>query len=337
MGKIEDMASPASRVEFTDFTWDACFRVMPALQGTTTSARVCSFRDVFMPPKCESAFIGKNGSNIRRTQEMLTAKLASLECSGSVRLRVQTGAVRIILKAAPGSKQALDALVAEVKSGLEQLYSLRLQKSYRRRAALQQRRQKEGQQYQTTIRRERNFRRELPGAARALALPDVGVDGIGEITIRRAGCANGYSMGRRLMKQRHQLNRRTALKQKRCELVRLGVTLCAEGGAEDVNWRAGRRGTSRMQACQQLLNSAHLAKRLQLSPRITWALRNKRGSVRRLRRQLTELATAAGQFVPDVVLPVVAQPKQSMQLRRERKPGRGTSSELAAVRGMVDW
>merc|ERR1711933_328922 len=56
--------------------------------------------------------------------------------------------------------------------------------------------------------------------------------------------------------------------------------------------------------------------RLQLSPRITWALRNKRGSVQRLRRQLTELATAAGQFVPDVGLPLVAQPKQSMQLRR---------------------
>lgn len=341
--KVDDMANTAARVEFTNFTLDACFRVMPTFRGPLTSARVCSFRDVFMPPKSQSAFIGKNGSNIRRTEQALTARLADLGRSGSVRLRVQAGAVRVHLELVPGPdaaatdpKQVLDSLVAEVKLGLEQSYSLRLQRSYRRRAALQERRQKEGRQYQATVRLQRSIRRELPGAARALALPDAGVDGVGEVTIRRAGCGrSACATGRRLMKQRHQLSRRMALKQKRCELSRLGA-VCADGATGDVAWQAGRRGTRRMQACQQLLNSAHLAKALQLSPRITGVLQSRRGAVRRLRRHFMELVTAAGQFVPDVSLPRVAQSKQNMQLRRERKSGRGMSSELAAVRDMLD-
>jgi len=341
--KIEDMANPASFVDFTNFTRDACSRVMPALQATDVSARVSSFCDVAMPPQCQSAFIGKKGNNIQRTEMTLTAKLANLGCSGSVRLRVQTGAVRIMLELVPGpstaaldTKQALDSLVADVRSSLEQLYSLRLQKSRQRRAALQQHRQKEGRQYHDTIRLKRQSRRDLPGAARALALPDVGVDGIGEVTIKRAGCANsGCTVGRRLMKGCQQRNRRMALKQKRCELLRLGIASCA-GGA-DGSWRASRRGTGRMQACQQLLSSAHLSHGLQLSPWIVRTLQNQRGSVRRLYRHLKELAVAAGHFVPDISLPLVAQPKQSRQLRRERKPGRGISADFAAAaKGMFD-
>jgi len=92
-----------------------------------------------------------------------------------------------------------------------------------------------------------------------------------------------------------------------------------------------------MQACQQLLSSAHLSHGLQLSPWIVRTLQNQRGSVRRLYRHLKELAVAAGHFVPDISLPLVAQPKQSRQLRRERKPGRGISADFAAAaKGMFD-
>jgi len=236
--KVEDMANAASPVEFTNLTQDACFGVMP-----DTSARVC-FRNVLIASTLQSAlqsvFVGKNGSNLRRIQDMMTTRLGNFKCGGSVRLHVQTGAVHIRCEMVPSpfstatldSEQVLNSLVAEVIDILNKIYTQRLQKGYQRRAGRQQHRQKEGR--------------------------------------------------------------------------------------------------------QQLLKSHHLMQQLKWSSRITRALQNKRGSMRRLRRHFKELATAAGKFVPDVSLPVVDMPKQSTQLRRERKPGRGISSELAAVRDMLD-
>lgn len=308
LGLVERaVVDSAVRVDCSQMTEAACARALPrpAVPGALATGSCFVTRAVSVPPRCKSALIGRGGSNRADVLRAVRAKLS--EAGGVLRvgLSVQdhVAVLTLVFAKHPAipldSRQArrADAAAGVLKEELEAIYRGRLQASRLRRAALQQRRSEQGQDYHQELRHQRRLQKELPAAARALALPDTGVDGFGSVFIRRGG---GKPCGERsVRKAALRLRRCKWLRQKRRELLRL----CAAGEARgldlgDAAWREPERGTARMRACQQLLTSAHLS-----GPRGCIGVgepsrRCNRGAARRLRRHLASVATAAGWLAP---------------------------------------
>lgn len=301
LGLVEgSLAGDEAPIDCTKLTAAACTSALAALRGPAcscfpagTAAKVVSIY-----PLGKSAFIGKRGSGICRVRCELRKKLADLAARGSVSLRVHTNTVVITaelaaLPAGTSSQVILDALGGVVRADVR----WRVQKRYGERKHRQQCRQEQGRQYHQELRIQRILRRELPGAARALSLPERGVDGFGAVAVRRPGKPTGPVPERLLRKGAGLRRRRAWLRQKRRELLRA----CAAAGARGAlaggdGWREPARGTRRMRTCQRLLASAHVTGGAGSRPH---ALRRARGAARRLRRHLQTVSVAAGRPAPD--------------------------------------
>mmetsp|Transcript_136542 Transcript_136542/g.424215 ORF Transcript_136542/g.424215 Transcript_136542/m.424215 type:complete len:355 (-) Transcript_136542:148-1212(-) len=307
---------------------------VPAALATPAAPLHHNTRQVSLPPRCGSAFIGRGGRAVQEMVRTMESKLAGAGVAASVRLQVKLHAVvitvrcRLALHIDHDFRQQVDALAEMVREEVDRMYRMRLQRSSARRAAVKHFREEQGRRYHADLHFGRILRRELPGAARALELPSAGVDGFGSIVVRpqRVGGPVGEY---RLRKGALLRRRRALLRAKRRQLL-LACTAASRSGAAAMGgaaWQEQQGGTRRMRTCQQLLASAHLNGRSGSTAAAAAALRPRRrdlAAARRLRRHLAAVSQAAGQLPPGALQP---------QVRGTRGGGGGSGGAAGRLAG----